>query len=182
MGVGALVIRQDTAEVLVVREKYHQQPHWKLPGGYVERGEDLATAAQREVLEETGIACQMESVVATRHTHGAAFNCSDFYFIVLMRPKNTDITMCEEELSACQWMGLDEYRNHELVHETNRFFVDCYLQSKEKGVSINATPLYSSVMKKTNVIYCLDFKESGQSSQGSDKLLKKARIEEKNGE
>ena len=38
VGVGGMVIAEDRDEVLVVREKYYKQPHWKLPGGFVEPG------------------------------------------------------------------------------------------------------------------------------------------------
>ena len=39
VGVGGMVVAEDRDEVLVVREKYYKQPHWKLPGGFVEPGE-----------------------------------------------------------------------------------------------------------------------------------------------
>ena len=42
VGVGGIVIAEDRGEVLVVREKYYKQPHWKLPGGFVEPGEQAA--------------------------------------------------------------------------------------------------------------------------------------------
>ncbi|KAF2363406.1 NUDIX hydrolase domain [Trinorchestia longiramus] len=156
VGVGAMVVREDTEELLVVREKFHKMPHWKLPGGYVERGEDLSEAASREVLEETGVQAAFVGVVATRHSHAAVFSCSDFYFIVLMRPTSTDITMCSQELADCRWMKISEYAEHPLVHETNRFFVQCYLQAKEQGVSISATPLMSSVTRRQQIIYSVD--------------------------
>lgn len=37
IGVGAFVVNDDD-ELLVVRERFHTRPHWKLPGGYVELG------------------------------------------------------------------------------------------------------------------------------------------------
>ncbi|XP_076038300.1 uncharacterized protein LOC143023597 isoform X2 [Oratosquilla oratoria] len=103
IGVGAFVVN-DKEELLVVQEKFYRIPHWKLPGGYVEPGEDLETAAIREVQEETGITAEFISLVAMRHLHGANFGVSDMYFIVNLRPKTFKIKMCERELSACMWM------------------------------------------------------------------------------
>ena len=37
IGVGGLVVDENN-KILVVAEKYLDFPHWKLPGGYVERG------------------------------------------------------------------------------------------------------------------------------------------------
>ncbi|XP_018010318.1 nudix hydrolase 7 [Hyalella azteca] len=156
VGVGAMVVREDSGQLLVVEDKYCQRPHWKLPGGYVERGEDLSEAAAREVLEETGVRAELVSVVATRHMHKAAFGCCDLYFVVLMRPTSTHITMCTQELNDCRWMNISEYAEHPLVHETNRLFVQCYLQSKEYGASIRATPLVHSVTNRQQIIYSID--------------------------
>lgn len=37
VGIGAVVVNEDN-EVLTVKEKYGQRIQWKLPGGYVEPG------------------------------------------------------------------------------------------------------------------------------------------------
>lgn len=37
LGVGAMVFN-DTDHLLAISEKHYEYPHWKLPGGYVERG------------------------------------------------------------------------------------------------------------------------------------------------
>ena len=52
LGVRVLV-KNNKDEVLLVRHTY--VPGWHLPGGGVDRGEDVETAAGREVFEETGI-------------------------------------------------------------------------------------------------------------------------------
>jgi len=54
VGVGAVVIR-DGKVLLVERERDPGKGQWAIPGGSVEIGETLQAAAEREILEETGI-------------------------------------------------------------------------------------------------------------------------------
>ncbi|XP_045615353.2 uncharacterized protein [Procambarus clarkii] len=152
VGVGAFVVN-DQDELLVVKERFYTRPNWKLPGGYVEPGEDLGAAAVREVKEETGVDAEFVSLVSFRHVHGASFNCSDIYFIVHLRPVTQRITMCQTELSACEWMKLQEYIKHPDVHETNRFFAECFLETRRNGVRVEATNIFSPAFKKNQVIY-----------------------------
>jgi 8-oxo-dGTP pyrophosphatase MutT (NUDIX family) len=42
--------------VLLVRHTYGDRRRWELPGGWVQRGEDPAVAAARELAEEVGLA------------------------------------------------------------------------------------------------------------------------------
>lgn len=54
VAVGA-VVRHEQGFLLVKRAKAPSQGKWAVPGGKVRLGETLQAAAQREVLEETGI-------------------------------------------------------------------------------------------------------------------------------
>lgn len=55
LGVGVIITRPDGA-ILLGRRVYPNAPEcWCLPGGKVDPGEDLATAAARETLEECGL-------------------------------------------------------------------------------------------------------------------------------
>ncbi|CAK7349139.1 unnamed protein product [Dovyalis caffra] len=60
LGIGAFVLNTD-GEVLVVKENsggFKGTGVWKLPTGVVDEGEDILTAAIREVKEETGVSNQ----------------------------------------------------------------------------------------------------------------------------
>ena len=54
-------------KVLVVQERFRFSAHWKLPGGYVDPGEDIDEAAIREVKEETGIETEFRYVLQDSH-------------------------------------------------------------------------------------------------------------------
>jgi len=54
VGVGVIVFR-DQEVLLVKRNKEPNKGHWSIPGGKQMIGETVAEAAQRELLEETGV-------------------------------------------------------------------------------------------------------------------------------
>ena len=54
VGVGVIVFR-DKEVLLVKRNKDPNKGHWSIPGGRQILGETVAEAAQRELLEETGV-------------------------------------------------------------------------------------------------------------------------------
>ena len=47
VGVKALV-RDETGQILLVRETTHEQSYWDIPGGRMEPGEDLLQTLERE--------------------------------------------------------------------------------------------------------------------------------------
>ncbi|KAK9820304.1 hypothetical protein WJX72_008756 [[Myrmecia] bisecta] len=113
VGVGAFVLNE-RREVLVVQElngPLRGKGVWKMPTGLVNAGEDIHTAAEREVLEETGVRAKFDSVLAVRQSHGFAFGKSDFFFVMALRPEEgqTQLVKQEDELEAVQWMPIEEY-------------------------------------------------------------------------
>lgn len=106
VGVGGFVVN-DKRQILVIQEKNGPAVgRWKVPGGMVDPKEDIPDAAVREVLEETGIPCQFQSIVSFRQHHRAQFGKSDLYFICFLKPEHCNITIQESEIAAAKWMDV----------------------------------------------------------------------------
>lgn len=63
----ALVVVRRGDTFLLVRERKYGTP-WAIPGGRVERGEELAEAAVREVQEEAGVAVRLTGIYRVEHS------------------------------------------------------------------------------------------------------------------
>lgn len=59
VAVGCLITNEESQVLLI----HHPERGWEFPGGQVEVGEDLTTALEREVTEETGIVVTVERLV-----------------------------------------------------------------------------------------------------------------------
>eukprot|EP00927_Polykrikos_kofoidii_P075567 TRINITY_DN71846_c0_g1_i1.p1 TRINITY_DN71846_c0_g1~~TRINITY_DN71846_c0_g1_i1.p1 ORF type:complete len:309 (-),score=42.90 TRINITY_DN71846_c0_g1_i1:48-914(-) len=120
IGVGGLVLASDGQRVLCIQERSGvtagMKDFWKLPGGLVDPGEDLATAVVREVREETGINAVFDCVATIRESHVAPFGCTDLYAICVLRldegsygPSTPAPVPQEREIAATEWRDLRSF-------------------------------------------------------------------------
>ena len=131
IGIGGVVLTPEK-ELLVVREKYGvggRQPTLKLPGGALQAGEHLGQAVEREVLEETGVRAEFESIACFRQWHGYRYGKSDIYFVGKLRPLSKEITMQADEIQECLWMPVDEFIASEQIANFNKQIVRAALES-----------------------------------------------------
>jgi phosphatase NudJ len=104
----ALVVVRSGPRFLVVHERKHGQL-WYLPAGRVEPGEDLAQAACRETLEETGVPIVLEGILRVEHTSTPA-GTARARVIFVARPAGDAAPRAvpnEESLGAA-WVTLEE--------------------------------------------------------------------------
>lgn len=127
VGAGGVVLTPDR-NLLVIQERHHKTRHYKLPGGALHPGEHVEDAVIREVLEETGIRTEFESLVCFRHWHGYRYGRSDIYFVTRLRPLSFEITPDPSEIAECHWMPVDEYLGHADTHPFNRRIVRAALE------------------------------------------------------
>lgn len=58
-----VVILDEDKRVLMVRQQHEGKNIWMVPGGAIEAGEDSLQAAEREVLEETGLQVKIGKLI-----------------------------------------------------------------------------------------------------------------------
>lgn len=162
VGVGAVVVNSRN-EILCVRELRRNYLPWKVPGGLSELGESIADAAEREVLEETGIKTKFHSILSFRHAHGLANGRSDLYFVCRLDPiegvdENGNAVIPEpcaqaSEIEATAWVPLSEYRamvDGEPGHPMMRSVMKVY----DAGIRIEQKEVTSVVPgRKPNPLY-----------------------------
>jgi ADP-ribose pyrophosphatase YjhB (NUDIX family) len=116
VGVGAVVINSRD-EILCIRELRKNYHPWKIPTGLAELGESIHDAAEREVMEETGITATCQDILSFRHTHGMANGRSDLFFVCRLIPKEDDKGNVETpipqacEIAEAKWLPLSDYRD-----------------------------------------------------------------------
>ena len=145
IGAGGVVLTENR-ELLVVREKFGfggRPATLKLPGGALRSGEHLADAVVREVLEETGVETEFQSVVCFRHWHGYRYGKSDIYFVCRLTPLTREITMQTQEIQECIWMPVDEFLGSDSVADFNKWIVNAGLSVP--GMEVTSVVGYPTV-------------------------------------
>ncbi|MDA8770447.1 polysaccharide biosynthesis protein [Planktomarina temperata] len=103
LGVRVLV-QNPQGEILLVKHSY--LPGWYLPGGGVDHGEDVATAAKREVYEETGIS-ELESLKLIYVEHNNAVSPRDHVTYFKARTNMELDKTLSAEISDTQFVSRD---------------------------------------------------------------------------
>ena len=124
VGVAGFVLNERN-EILLIKEwsgpisNRVPSKQWKMPGGMLDRGESFEEATMREVLEETGIDCEFESILSFWNRHGLKWEKSDLYYVCLLRPKKLELNnICPVEISSATWMHVDDFlaeEDHPLI-------------------------------------------------------------------
>ena len=110
MAVGAIVFKNSNV-LLVRRGKPPAEDLWAIPGGRVEIGETLRQAAEREIMEETGVAIRaLEPVYTFDVIDRDADGRTRFHYVII------DLTaeyisgkpLAGDDASAARWVSSEE--------------------------------------------------------------------------
>ena len=143
VGAGGAVLSPDD-EILAVVERYGPG-HYKLPGGLVEAGEDIADGVRREVFEETGIETEFQGLMAVTHAPRWIFGRASLYLVCALRPLNREIVRQESEIAEARWMPMPEFMANERVSP----FTRDVLRAALAGDGLHPRSYESSTSKST---------------------------------
>ncbi|KAH1214813.1 Nudix hydrolase 2 [Glycine max] len=167
VAVGAFVMNANR-EVLVVQEsngRFSGQGIWKLPTGGVDEGEDICTAAVREVKEETGIDTQFVEVIAFKERHKSFFRKSELFFVCMLQPHSFKIQRQVSEIEAAQWMAIEDYMAQPFVRENELFdFLTKIGLSKFDGKYNGFSTVLSSTSSRKKSYFYFNNKDAGHIS------------------
>lgn len=122
VAVGAVVFNNERV-LLVRRGKPPAQGMWAIPGGSVELGETLQQAAEREIIEETGITIRAGAPIFTFDVieHDARDRVRFHYLIVdLTAEYVAGVPRAGDDASQASWVSADEAERLPLNASTRR--------------------------------------------------------------
>jgi ADP-ribose pyrophosphatase YjhB (NUDIX family) len=138
-------------------------PKWKMPTGLTDPGEDIATAAVRELKEETGLDCIFDHIICFRQAHGGLFNRSDMFFVCLCKlaprydklledGKEIELIPQEEEILCADWIDMEDYAQQQVWKESPLYkeMNGAMLRAVRNGIEYNDGHSESSLDEKAN--------------------------------
>lgn len=107
-----VVVRRGHRFLLTQERKYGAT--WSIPGGRVEPGESLASAAVREVLEETGVPAKLDGVLRVEHSPGESSARIRVIFLGSPLDDTAPKAVPDDESLGAAYLTLDEIRERPL--------------------------------------------------------------------
>lgn len=128
VAVGAVVFKEDRV-LMVLRGKPPAESQWAIPGGCIELGETLQEAAEREIMEETGLTIQAGKPVYTfdvieRDETGRI----RFHYIIVDLEAvyiHGDLRPGDDALDV-SWVSSKDIQERKVSDSTRKLLIQCY--------------------------------------------------------
>ncbi len=154
LGIAVAVVRYKDTFLMIERQKGAYVGCWSLPGGKIERDEDLKTTAIREMQEEAGLDCRFVRYagLVSEHLYRDGVLYAHFLLHLCVLEAPTD-EVVESEEGPLRWMTLEEIHNDpsvvpsdplmldELVFHPTRQYLHCVLREEEGQVTLTKVVL-----------------------------------------
>lgn len=120
-------VQRDDGLLLIVKRSPNDRNNagkWEVPGGKVDKGQDLSHAQEREVMEETGLLVELTSpmVYADSFVIGEGDHYEGIPYVVLFsitKPVGGNFALSEEHTDHA-WVSYDEMLAYNLTNEVRK--------------------------------------------------------------
>ncbi len=115
-----MIIQDEAGKLLLIKNK--KDGLWRLPGGNIEPGESYHAGAARELLEETGISCELTPYCSTYIGYRG-----EFYESLSFRgtvPVGTKVQLEADKFSDYEYFSLDTLPIHSEIHRMEHDLID----------------------------------------------------------
>ncbi|ABD09525.1 MULTISPECIES: NUDIX hydrolase [Frankia] len=128
------IVPDSEGRILLIRRT--DNGYWAIPGGGVEPGESVRQATAREVMEETGISCEVTGVVGiySNPGHVAAYDNGEVrqQFSICFRTRMTGgEPRTSDESSQVRFVAISDLPSYKM-HPSIRLRVDHYLEERSE--------------------------------------------------
>lgn len=127
----ALAVKNDKIVLVKRSKKLIEGGKWAIPGGYVDRGEKLESAALRELKEETGLDGEIISLIKIIDDTGTEKDDrQNVKFIYEVSPSGE--LSGDEESEVVKWFALNQLPSKEEFAFDHFEIIEEFLQEKKK--------------------------------------------------
>ncbi|TWT98651.1 NUDIX hydrolase [Stieleria varia] len=136
--VGGLIVNEKGELLLVRRARNPGKGRWGLPGGFVDRGETIEQALQREVIEETQLRLVEQILLVTFPNsydyHGVVSPVIDLFYLCRI-DNDAEIKLARDELDHFVWTIPTAGHLDNMAFESNRRAIEYWLGDETPDMS-----------------------------------------------